>query len=66
MGFIHTSSVKMRMLCADVTAGNYVIHLHYTAPGSTAGGWISGLSFILLAVLYARKKGHSGAFSKSL
>ena len=66
-------------LCADVTAGNYVIHLHYTAPGSAAGGWISGLSFILLAVLYARKKGHSssssedpdttsssGAFSKSL
>lgn len=66
-------------LCADVSAGNYVIHLHYTAPGSAAGGWISGLSFILLAVLYARRKDHSssssedpdttsssGAFSKSL
>lgn len=66
-------------LCADVSAGNYVIHLHYTAPGSAAGGWISGLSFIILAVLYARGKGHSssssedpettsssGAFSKSL
>ena len=66
-------------LCADVSAGNYVIHLHYTAQGSAAGGWISGLSFILLAVLYARKKDHSssssedpettsssGAFSKSL
>ena len=65
-------------LCTDVSAGNYLIHLHYTAPGSAAGGWISGLSFILLAILYAYSKNQSsssedpettsssGAFSKSL
>ncbi len=51
-------------LCADVSSGNYVIHLHYTAPGSAAGGWISGLSFILLAVLYARGKNHSSSSSE--
>ena len=38
-------------LASDFPSGNSLIHLHYTAPGSTLGGWISGLSFILLAVL---------------
>lgn len=37
-------------LCADIPAGNQVVHLRYVAPGSTLGGWISGLSFLALAV----------------
>jgi len=41
-------------ICTDLSAGNYILHLHYTAPGSTWGGWISGLSFLLLAVLCLR------------
>lgn len=41
-------------ICTDLSAGNYFLHLHYTAPGSTWGGWISGLSFLLLAIFCLR------------
>ncbi|MBO4688519.1 MAG: YfhO family protein [Clostridiales bacterium] len=46
------SSYRGAWICADAPAGSYIIHLHYTAPGSIAGGWISGLSFLVLATLY--------------
>ncbi|MBO4474050.1 MAG: YfhO family protein [Clostridiales bacterium] len=46
------SSYRGAWLCADVPAGSYIVHLHYTAPGSVLGGWISGLSFLAIAVLY--------------
>ena len=56
------STYRDAWLCADVPVGSYLIHLHYTAPGSVAGGWISGLSFLLLAALYmlaTKKSGRS-------
>lgn len=46
------SAYRDAWLCADLPVGGYIIHLQYTAPGSVAGGWISGLSFLLLAALY--------------
>ena len=45
------SSYRDAWVSTDLSAGSYLIHLHYTAPGSTCGGWISGLSFLILAAL---------------
>ena len=49
---VKLSSYREAWLCADVTAGSYVIHLHYTSPGTTLGGWISGLSFLGLSLYF--------------
>ena len=46
-------------VCANVTPGNYIVHLHYTAPGSFSGGLISAMSFLgsaLYLMLRNRKK----------
>lgn len=42
---------KDAWICATVPSGNYILHLHYTAPGSILGGVISGISFLILAVV---------------
>ena len=52
---------------SDIPAGHYIIHLHYTAPGASWGGWISCFSFFLLAVICFRhgrsSKDHSSSSS---
>lgn len=53
---ISTRAYQDALLCADLPAGNNTIHLKYTAPGSTLGGWISGISFLALAVYVTWKK----------
>ncbi|MBQ4186002.1 MAG: YfhO family protein [Clostridiales bacterium] len=45
---------------SDISSGHYTIHLHYTAPGTAWGGWISCVSFFLLAVFCF----HSGRATK--
>ncbi len=42
---------KDAWICATIPSGNYILHLHYTAPGSILGGVISGISFLLLAAV---------------
>lgn len=51
-----TRAYQDALLCADLPAGNSILHLRYTAPGSTLGGWISGISFLALAVYVTWKK----------
>lgn len=36
---------------SDISSGHYIVHLHYAAPGTAWGGWISCFSFFLLAVI---------------
>ncbi|MBR3031397.1 MAG: YfhO family protein [Clostridiales bacterium] len=43
-------------ISSDISAGHYIVHLHYTAPGSALGGWISGFTFFLLAVICFRSE----------
>jgi uncharacterized membrane protein YfhO len=45
------TAYRSAWVSSDLTAGSYLIHLHYTAPGSALGGWISGISFLILAAL---------------
>ena len=45
---------------SDISSGHYIIHLHYAAPGTAWGGWISCFSFFLLAVVCF----HNGRASK--
>ncbi|MBO4926661.1 MAG: YfhO family protein [Clostridiales bacterium] len=52
-------------LCADVPSGSYLVHLHYSAPGSTLGGWVSGLSFLALAIGYALESKKTQSSSSS-
>ena len=50
---------KDAWICATVPSGNYILHLHYTAPGSVLGGVISGISFLILAAVsisFGKKK----------
>ena len=56
------SSYRDAWVSSDLSSGHYIIHLHYTAPGSACGGWISGLTFLILAGLYVFR-GHSSSSS---